>query len=150
MVVRLLCGASQGHQPLPSVCLGFQGLGIGYAHTPPIHLLTSERGDSPLTLHWRRKTLSLLAWLECFTPVSASASGSGESGVRHQPCAPCSAGKQEHVPDLPLAAKPHGGTVRAGVTGTTASLAVPVLLWPCSCGLGSGHSLPLLSLSHFS
>lgn len=36
MVVRLLYRGSQGHQPLPSVCLGFQGLEIGYAVNPSI------------------------------------------------------------------------------------------------------------------
>lgn len=67
--------------------------------------------------------------------MSASASSSGESGVGHQPRAACSAGKQEQVPDLPWGAKPDGGTVCAGVTGTTASLAAPVL---CCCGRAPG------------
>lgn len=82
--------------------------------------------------------------------MSASASSSGESGVGHQPRAACPAGKQEQVPDLPRGAKPRGGTVCAGVTGTAGSLATPVLLWPCSWGLGPGHSLLLLGLFRFS
>lgn len=54
-----------------------------------------------------------MACPEGVTPlaVSASASGSGESGAGHLPHAACSAGKQEQVPDLPLGAGPHGGTV---------------------------------------
>lgn len=60
--------------------------------------------------------------------MSASASSSGESGVGHQPRAACPAGKQEQVPDLPRGAKPRGGTVCAGVTGTAGSLAAVAML----------------------
>lgn len=91
-----------------------------------------------------------MACPEGLTPLSASAHGSGESGVGHLPCADCSAGKREQVPDLPQGAEPHGGMVCAGVSGTAASLAVPLLLWQSSCRLGPGHSLSLLGLSHFS
>lgn len=97
-----------------------------------------------MTLHWRRKTLSLLACLECFTPVGVSASSSAEAGVRHQPCSACSAGKQEQVPDLPLAAKPHGGTPRCVLV----SLApLPAWLSLCCCGRAP-VGWPLVTRSH--